>query len=90
MVTISEVRGTPATRFDPTDPLVNWTLEAMAETTGKKPALLPNLGGSLPNDVLPAFWACQRCGCRIRTRPAVSMRRMSTCRLPLPAKGWRS
>ena len=62
MVTLSEVRGTPATRFDPTDPLVNWTLEAMAETTGKKPALLPNLGGSLPNDVfagilgLPTLW----------------------------------
>jgi acetylornithine deacetylase/succinyl-diaminopimelate desuccinylase-like protein len=62
MVTLSEVRGTPATRFDPTDPLVNWTLKAMAETTGKKPALLPNLGGSLPNDVfagilgLPTLW----------------------------------
>ncbi len=62
MVTLSEVRGTPATRFDPTDPLVHWVLEAMAETSANKPALLPNLGGSLPNDVfagilgLPTLW----------------------------------
>lgn len=62
MVEISEVRGTPATRFDPCDPLVNWALSAMEHTTGKKPALLPNLGGSLPNDVfagilgLPTLW----------------------------------
>jgi acetylornithine deacetylase/succinyl-diaminopimelate desuccinylase-like protein len=51
-----------ATRLDPTDPWVGWTLASIAETTGKKPALLPNLGGSLPNDVfadilgLPTIW----------------------------------
>lgn len=51
-----------ATRLDPTDPWVAWTLASIAETTGKKPALLPNLGGSLPNDVfadilgLPTIW----------------------------------
>ncbi|MFH2503794.1 M20 family metallopeptidase [Klebsiella indica] len=62
MVAISDIRGTPATRFDPTDPLVSWALTAMEETTGIKPALLPNLGGSLPNDVfagilgLPTLW----------------------------------
>ncbi|MGG7445413.1 M20 family metallopeptidase [Kosakonia oryzendophytica] len=62
MVAISDVRGTPATRFDPTDPLVHWALEVMAETSSSKPALLPNLGGSLPNDVfagilgLPTLW----------------------------------
>jgi hypothetical protein len=34
----------------------------MEQTTGKRPALLPNLGGSLPNDVfsetlgLPTLW----------------------------------
>lgn len=61
-VVISDVRGTPATRFDPTDPLVDWVLQAMTETTGSKPALLPNLGGSLPNEVfagilgLPTLW----------------------------------
>ncbi|KKB63432.1 hypothetical protein WM40_11935 [Robbsia andropogonis] len=52
----------PATRLDPTDPWVNWGLTSIAKTTGKKPALLPNLGGSLPNEVfsdilgLPTLW----------------------------------
>ncbi|WP_192458117.1 M20 family metallopeptidase [Musicola keenii] len=61
-VVISEVRGTPATRLDPTDPLVDWTLDLMQQSCAKKPALLPNLGGSLPNDVfadilgLPTLW----------------------------------
>ncbi|HEY5279054.1 MAG TPA: M20 family metallopeptidase, partial [Pseudolabrys sp.] len=40
-----------ATRLDPNDPWVGWALASIAKTTGKKPALLPNLGGSLPNDV---------------------------------------
>ncbi|QUG75738.1 M20/M25/M40 family metallo-hydrolase [Erwinia sp. E602] len=61
-VAVEVLRGSPATRLDPTDPLVGWALAAMAETSGKKPALLPNLGGSLPNDVfaqilgLPTLW----------------------------------
>ena len=51
-----------ATRLDPTDPWVGWALASIAKTTGKKPVLLPNLGGSLPNDVfadilrLPTIW----------------------------------
>lgn len=51
-----------ATRLDPQSPWVSWALNSLAETTGKKPALLPNLGGSLPNDVfadvlgLPTLW----------------------------------
>lgn len=40
-----------ATRIDPDDPWVQWAMESIARTTGKKPALLPNLGGSLPNDI---------------------------------------
>jgi acetylornithine deacetylase/succinyl-diaminopimelate desuccinylase-like protein len=40
-----------ATRIDPDDPWVQWALESIARTSGKKPALLPNLGGSLPNDI---------------------------------------
>lgn len=61
-VEIEVLRGSPATRLDPCDPLVEWALTAMAATSGKKPALLPNLGGSLPNDVfaqtlgLPTLW----------------------------------
>jgi acetylornithine deacetylase/succinyl-diaminopimelate desuccinylase-like protein len=40
-----------ATRIDPDDPWVQWAVASIARTSGKKPALLPNLGGSLPNDV---------------------------------------
>ncbi len=40
-----------ATRIDPDDPWVQWAMESIARTSGKKPALLPNLGGSLPNDI---------------------------------------
>jgi acetylornithine deacetylase/succinyl-diaminopimelate desuccinylase-like protein len=39
-----------ATRLDPADPWVTWAVASIARTTGKKPAILPNLGGSLPND----------------------------------------
>ena len=51
-----------ATRLDPDDPWVRFTLESLARTSGKPPVLLPNLGGSLPNDVfadilgLPTVW----------------------------------
>ena len=45
----SEIFG--ATRLDPEDRWVDFTLASIAESTGKKPALLPNLGGSLPNDI---------------------------------------
>ena len=40
-----------ATRLDPKDPWVAWVVRSIATTTGKKPALLPNIGGSLPNDI---------------------------------------
>ncbi len=40
-----------ATRIDPDDPWVQWAMDSIARTSGKKPALLPNLGGSLPNDI---------------------------------------
>jgi len=51
-----------ATRLDPENPWVGWTLASIARTTGKRPALLPNLGGSIPNDAfalvlgLPTIW----------------------------------
>ena len=40
-----------ATRLDPDDPWVQWVVASIADSSGKKPALLPNLGGSLPNDI---------------------------------------
>jgi acetylornithine deacetylase/succinyl-diaminopimelate desuccinylase-like protein len=52
----------PATRLDPGHPWVKWAAESVARTTGLQPAILPNLGGSLPNDVfadtlgLPTVW----------------------------------
>ena len=51
-----------ATRLDPESPWVKWTVASIERTTGKKPAILPNLGGSLPNEVfahtlgLPTVW----------------------------------
>ena len=51
-----------ATRLDPDNPWVTWAVASIARTTGKKPAVLPNLGGSLPNDIfseilgLPTVW----------------------------------
>jgi acetylornithine deacetylase/succinyl-diaminopimelate desuccinylase-like protein len=54
--------GMPATRVDPDNPWVQWALESLRQTTGKTPALLPNLGGTLPNEVfadvigMPTLW----------------------------------
>jgi hypothetical protein len=52
----------PATRLDLDDPWVQWTLGSIRTTTGKNPALLPNLGGTVPNAIfantlgLPTVW----------------------------------
>jgi len=53
MVKIAPTRETmfKATRIDPEDPWVQFAVASLARTTGKKPAVLPNLGGSLPNDI---------------------------------------
>ncbi len=40
-----------ATRIDPEDAWVRWAVDSIANTSGKTPAVLPNLGGSLPNDI---------------------------------------
>ena len=51
MVKISRSRGeaAPATRLDPEHPWVVWTKDSVTRTVGAPPALLPNLGGTLPN-----------------------------------------
>jgi len=52
----------PATRLDLDDPWVSWILASIRKTTGKTPALLPNLGGTVPNAIfaktldLPTVW----------------------------------
>ena len=38
-----------ATRLDPDHPAAAWASASIERTTGKRPALLPSLGGSLPN-----------------------------------------
>jgi len=40
-----------ATRLDPAHPWAQWAIESVGRTSGKEVAVLPNLGGSLPNDV---------------------------------------
>ncbi len=51
-----------ATRLDPDHPWVRWAAESIKRTTGLKPAVLPNIGGSLPNECfadtlgLPTIW----------------------------------
>jgi acetylornithine deacetylase/succinyl-diaminopimelate desuccinylase-like protein len=51
-----------ATRLDPEHPYVRFAVESITRTHGQKPAILPNLGGSLPNDIftdileLPTIW----------------------------------
>lgn len=42
----------PATRLDTGDAWVRWAARSLEGTTGKKPAILPNVGGSLPNDIM--------------------------------------
>ncbi len=51
-----------ATRLDPNHPWARWAESSITRTAGRKPAMLPNLGGSLPNDCfaetlrLPTIW----------------------------------
>ena len=51
-----------ATRLSPDHPWVRFAAKSIERTTGKKPAILPNLGGTLPNDAfadllgLPTIW----------------------------------
>ncbi len=40
-----------ASRIDPQHPWVQWAAGSMTATCGREPAILPSLGGSLPNDV---------------------------------------
>jgi len=51
-----------ATRLDPDNPWVVWAADSIKRSTNKNPAILPNLGGALPNDIfseilaLPTVW----------------------------------
>jgi acetylornithine deacetylase/succinyl-diaminopimelate desuccinylase-like protein len=62
MVEVSSTQSFVASRTDFDSPWIKWAVDSIQETTGKAPAVLPNFGGSLPNDVftetlgLPAIW----------------------------------
>jgi acetylornithine deacetylase/succinyl-diaminopimelate desuccinylase-like protein len=64
MVQIAKARDDVmhATRLDPEHPWARWAATSIAKTTNQKPAVLPNVGGSLPNDIfadglgLPTIW----------------------------------
>jgi acetylornithine deacetylase/succinyl-diaminopimelate desuccinylase-like protein len=62
MVEVSAAQSFAASRTDFDSPWVKWTADSIRQTTGKPPAVLPNFGGSLPNDVfsdglgLPTIW----------------------------------
>ena len=59
-ITMGMVCG--ATRLDLHNPWVDWTLASLQASAGQRATLLPNLAGSLPNDIfadqlgLPTLW----------------------------------
>jgi len=61
-VAASRAETMRATRLDPEHPWVRRVADSVARTTGRAPAILPNLGGSLPNDCfadvlgMPTVW----------------------------------
>jgi acetylornithine deacetylase/succinyl-diaminopimelate desuccinylase-like protein len=62
MVRVTTRQSFAASRTELGNPWIDWTAGSIRRTTGKAPAVLPNFGGSLPNDVfseglgLPTIW----------------------------------
>jgi acetylornithine deacetylase/succinyl-diaminopimelate desuccinylase-like protein len=62
MVEVSTTQSFIASRTDFDSPWIKWAADSIQKTTGKPPAVLPNFGGSLPNDVfsetlgMPTIW----------------------------------
>jgi acetylornithine deacetylase/succinyl-diaminopimelate desuccinylase-like protein len=62
MVQVSATQSFAASRTDLDNRWIGWVAGSMRNTTGKQPAVLPNFGGSLPNEVfsetlaLPTIW----------------------------------
>ncbi|WP_266034751.1 M20 family metallopeptidase [Brucella intermedia] len=61
-VEVRLVRGGPATRLDPASHWVQWASRSVEDVLGMKPAINPNIGGTVPNDAfsdilgLPTIW----------------------------------
>jgi acetylornithine deacetylase/succinyl-diaminopimelate desuccinylase-like protein len=62
MVKVRATQSFAASRADLGSPWIKWAADSIRQTTGKESAVLPNFGGSLPNDVfadvlgLPTIW----------------------------------
>ena len=62
MIKVRAAQSFAASRTDLGSPWIAWAANSIRQTTGKQPAVLPNFGGSLPNDVfsdvlgLPTIW----------------------------------
>jgi len=62
MVAVSATQSFVASRAEIDSPWIKWAADSIEQTTGKAAAVLPNFGGSLPNDVfsetlgLPTIW----------------------------------
>lgn len=62
MVEVRAAQSFAASRTEFDSLWINWAADSIRHTTGKSPAILPNFGGSLPNDVfsevlgLPTIW----------------------------------
>ncbi len=62
MVEVRTAQSFVASRTDFDSPWIKWAADSIRRTTGKPPAVLPNFGGSLPNEVfcetlgLPTIW----------------------------------
>jgi acetylornithine deacetylase/succinyl-diaminopimelate desuccinylase-like protein len=62
MVRVEVGRTMQPTRTDVDDPWVRWATDSIERTTGERPAVLPNLGGTIPNDAfaevlgMPTVW----------------------------------
>jgi acetylornithine deacetylase/succinyl-diaminopimelate desuccinylase-like protein len=61
-ITSPESSDFSATRLDPDHPMVRFAVASLTKSVGRAPDILPNLGGSLPNDcfaevlALPTIW----------------------------------
>lgn len=62
MVQVEVTSAAAATRTPVSDPWVRWAADSIERTCGRAPAILPNLAGTLPNDVfsellgMPTLW----------------------------------
>ncbi|NKB50122.1 MAG: M20/M25/M40 family metallo-hydrolase [Alphaproteobacteria bacterium] len=50
-IAATRMAGMRATRLDPGDPWAQLALKSLSQTLGKPAALVPNIGGSIPNDI---------------------------------------